>query len=273
MAFQSEFWTTLWEMKLEEKSQILAVADKKFEGEVKFGKKVTMRVYDTSADIIDYLTETLTFEDLTPSTVELEITEAKAFAFSVSEIDKVQSDPDMASKFLINQINKMEKLIDAFIISKKSLIVSNIVDQSLVELDENNVVSVFAKLRTILNEANVSKVGRFVLVDHTTAEKISLAQELKIVSSNGNKEIAGTEVSNICGFDILTSSSVLPVAGVLSLVAGVKDDTFKYAGQISQIETVKIPGKFSENIQGLYVFGANIFNEAKGAILKVKAYA
>ena len=273
MGFQREFWVENYEMRLEEMSQILAVTDRQFEGTIAKGKTVTMNTYDTASPIRDYVEGVeLISDNLKPGFKELSITESKYFNFNVQDIDKVQSNSNMAGIFLNNQVQDMEKAIDAFIISKSVAIVSNIVDKSTVILDPMNVVSVFNELRTKLNKANVSKTGRFVYVDHDTNAVITLAQEQKIVPTSSNKKIGDTEVANICGFDIIVSNAVLPVAGVITLVAGVKNDTFKFAGQITEIESYRSHKQFADEVRGLYTFGADIFTEKKGAKLLVSAY-
>ena len=272
MGINKEVWSTMAEAKLFAATKLLGVSNRKFEGEVKSGKTVNVYTYG-DVSVSDY-NEALgvSFQNLKPSTVSMSIDKTKSFAFMVNDLDLIQNSPDSISEFTQNAVKEVAIQIDGDLLDLcKTKIVTNVVNMSTVKLDKDNIVSMFEEINIALDGADAGK-DRFVYVDGRT---MSILRQSNLLNSlKVDDGIAGPKNVYKFGDDIevLESSLVKPIAGVLTIIAGTKD-LINAAVQVEDIRSSELENHFATGVKGLFAYGCEIFNEKKGVKLLFKDYA
>lgn len=88
--FKQTFWSKYIQTELKKAAVLVANCNQEFEGEVKYGNKVKILGVGKPT-IVDYTGSDIDIEKVPDNSVMLEITQSKAFAFEVDDVDKAQS--------------------------------------------------------------------------------------------------------------------------------------------------------------------------------------
>ena len=106
MGINKELWSTLAEVELFEKTPLVTVANRKFEGELQKGKTVNVYTYSIDEEIDStYDGDTaVDFKRLKPATKSLSVDQIRSFGFRVENMDLIQNSPDSVGMFLESAI-------------------------------------------------------------------------------------------------------------------------------------------------------------------------
>lgn len=275
MAIDKEIWSTIAEANLFEKTPLIRVANRDFEGDLQRGKTVNVYNYPlTGLGSSDYDGDTpVDFTRLKPSVKQLIVDQAKSFGFRVDNIDLIQNSPDSIQKFLEGELYTHSKEIDGFLLNLCKTKIVNKIDFSAVKLSKENIVSILEEINIALDEKGASD-NRFVYVDSRTLSILRQANLINVTKAEdgvvGPKEVFyfGDKI------EIISSSLIKPESnGTLEIIAGTKD-MINFVSQIENIKDTELTavGLDATGILGVYTYGAEIFNIDKGVKLIVKDY-
>jgi hypothetical protein len=134
-----------------------------------------------------------------------------------------------------------------------------------IEINSANIDTYLVKLARMLDDNNVPRAGRFVVMPPFMHEDLVLAN---LVAATDNKDlIANGLVGRYAGFDLKISNNVPNTTKTkYACIAGVPQ-AISFASQIAEIESLRLEGSFSTAIRGLYLYGAEVLKPAALACL------
>lgn len=275
MAIDKEIWSTIAEANLFEKTPLIRVANRDFEGDLQRGKTVNVYNYPlTGLGSSDYDGDTpVDFTRLKPSVKQLTVDQSKSFGFRVDNIDLIQNSPNSIQNFLEGELYTHSKEIDGFLLNLCKTKIVNKIDFSTVKLSKENIVSILEEINIALDEKGAGD-NRFVYVDSRTLSILRQANLINVTKTEdgvvGPREVLyfGDKI------EILSSSLIKPEANkTLELIAGTKD-MINFVSQIENIKDTELTavGLDATGVLGIYTYGAEIFNTDKGVKLIVKDY-
>lgn len=276
----TSFIPTLWNARLLynlEKAHVATnIVNRNYEGEIKnVGDKVKI---NTISDITirSYSAGTpITVEDLTTTGQNLEIDQAKYFAFAVEDIDATQAAGDLVDTATQRASYGLVDSADAFILGKIAAagIASNkptVGSESVpVTLTSSNVYEKIVALRTLLDKQNVPTQGRSVVVSPDVYALLLLDERFAKNDVTAGDVTLNGYVGRVAGFDVYESNNCVshtytPVGGgaavVSTIITAQHIDATTYAEQIVKTEAFRPEGKFADAVKGLHVYGAKVIN-------------
>lgn len=208
-------------------------------------------------------------QQLTDAETVLTISQQKAFAFAVEDLDVAQAAGDFEAAARSEAGYALGDTRDQYIAglyTQASASNANGSDASAVVPDAvqdggaNNIFNEIEDCGTLLNDSKVPKQGRFMIVPPWVSAMIS--KDLKL-SGAAAGPIAGGAILNgfvtrIAGFDILESLNVPNTAGTLYKVLFGTNQAITFADQIVKVEAIRDPDQFRDVVRGLDVYGAKV---------------
>lgn len=275
MGINKEIWSTYAEERLFEKTPLVSVANRKFEGEAKSGSAVNVYTYPlTGEEVKSYNPdEGVDFTRQKPGIKKLLINELDSFAFRVENIDLVQNSNDSINEFLENHLSSHAKKIDNYLINLCYNKIENVIDMKDIKLNKDNIVSVLEEINIQLDDQNASD-NRFVYLDGRSLSILRQANLVSVFKFEDN--IAGPREVIKFGdrITILSSNGIKAKDGTIKIIGGTYD-LINFVSQIEDIKDVDLAasGHFAHGVMGLYSYGAEVFTKEKGVILEVKDYS
>lgn len=263
------FIPTLWSARLLanlDKAHVFAnIVNRDYEGEIKqLGDSVKINQMGnvtigdyTGADIADA-------EDLTSTQKELKIDQAKYFNFQVDDIDKAQANVTLMDKGMQRASYALSEEVDKAIAEKYVEAGSQIgTDELPVALTAENVYDQMVDLGVALDEKNVGRQGRFVVVP---AFVHGLLQKSDAFVSANNEVAQNGLVGKVAGFEVYVSNNVAKVGDNYKIMAGTPE-AITFAEQILEVEAYRPEKRFSDAIKGLHVYGIAVTQPDALAVL------
>jgi len=286
----------VWAGKLIERwynaSVIAAITSTDYEGLIKsYGDTVKIRS-EPLISVTDYdVGEALSYEVPGETVVDLSIDKAKAWAFTIDDIDAHQSDLNLMSIFADAASEQLKVVVDADVLLQMSDTaaatnkgatagaISGGIDLGVTTFPagtatSNEIVSLILGMGQALDEQNAPETGRWVVLPawaiqqlKTPEAGVSLASSALVGANtmgDGVSILRNGKVGTIDRFTIY-SSNQLPkfgdtglnttlAAGESLIYAGVPSSC-AFASQIVKNETLPNPDSFGELMRGLQVFG------------------
>lgn len=250
--FVPTVWSTRTKKHLDEALVFGNIVNTEYEGDIK-NVGDTVKIGQVGAvTISDYTAGSLAApEALTATTVSLVVDKAKAFNFSVDDIESHQSIINMVDAGVQRAAYGLALAVDTDIAAE----VENAgikVDSSATpaQLTVANMYDSIVDLAVKLDEANVSPVNRFLVLP--SAAFGLLAKDARFTRSDST--LANGFEGKVAGFDLYKSNNVKK-AGTKFSVLGGSTDAIAYVGQISKMEQYRPEGGFSDAVKGLCVYG------------------
>ncbi|MGV2640602.1 P22 coat protein - protein 5 domain protein [Clostridium perfringens] len=223
---------------------------KKFGDTVKINQMGDVTVKDYKGGVIEDP------EELNSNQTILTIDQAKYFNFKVDDVDKAQANVTLVDKGMGRASYAVQDVIDKFIaalVKDAKIKVGN--TSKPVEITVANAYDTLVDLGVELDNKNVQRVGRFVILPPFYLGLLSkdprFTKDFKILE---NGVVDGATVS---GFKIMMSNNVPFSANNYSIMAGI-DMAISFAGQVTEVEAYRPEKSFSDAMKGLYVFGAKV---------------
>ncbi|MCO7225925.1 hypothetical protein [Pleionea sp. CnH1-48] len=285
----SKFIPQLWSGKLVTKfydrTIFGSIASTDYEGEISgYGDKVFIR---TTADIVikDYrIGQTLDYETPESPNIELNIDQAKYFAYKCDDIHRHQADINLLDNWAGDASEQMKIAIDKDILAyvptevhahnsgNSAGRISGNVEMgamdgsgaSAVQLTKDNIVEKIIDMGLLLDEQSVPESGRWLVLPAWACALIKKS-ELKDASLTGDRvSIARNgRVGMIDRFHLYMSNNVSSGADgsvtVFDLIAGHKAG-LTFASQMTNMESLKNPNSFGQLVRGLNVYGRKVLN-------------
>ncbi len=272
------FIPTIWSARLLnhlDKSHVyLNLLNRDYEGEIKnFGDTVKInQVGDVS--IKDYTkgTDIDAPEDITGEQQELKIDQAKYFNFAVDDVDNAQTNPKLMDKAMQRAAYAMNDVVDAF---AANLLAINVHADNAIGTNEAPIVPTKADaydylvdLNTKLTEANVAKMGRWVVIPAFYHGLLLKDDRFVGNGTDYNQAILeGGEVGKAAGFTVYVSNNVPNTEGAKYKVIAGTTEAGSYAEQILNTEAYRPEKRFSDAVKGLHTYGAKVLQSKCIAVL------
>ena len=272
------FIPTIWSARLLnhlDKSHVyLNLLNRDYEGEIKnFGDTVKInQVGDVS--IKDYTkgTDIDAPEDITGEQQELKIDQAKYFNFAVDDVDNAQTNPKLMDKAMQRAAYAMNDVVDAF---AANLLAINVHADNAIGTNEAPIVPTKADaydylvdLNTKLTEANVAKMGRWVVIPAFYHGLLLKDDRFVGNGTDYNQAILeGGDVGKAAGFTVYVSNNVPHTEGTKYKVIAGTTEAGSYAEQILNTEAYRPEKRFSDAVKGLHTYGAKVLQSKCIAVL------
>ena len=171
-AFIPEIWSQKLNNMLEKECVMLQCVNRNWEGEIKNqGDKVKI-ITPASVSVSTLGSESITYDELNPTSMDLEIDQKKFFAFKINDVAAVQANSDIMEAHLKNARKAIEEVQDAYLLSQHANVDSNNIvgtDASPITLDKTTIYSKFVQLALCLknSDAVTSGVRTWVVINPT----------------------------------------------------------------------------------------------------------
>ena len=259
-AFIPEIWSAKLNTMLEKDCVMLQCVNRNYEGEIKNqGDKVKI-ITPAAVEISTLDTNSITYKELTPTSMDLVIDQKKFFAFKINDVAQVQSNADIMEAHLTNAKNAIEEVQDAYLLSMHANVDENNIvgsDSSPIALSKSTIYEQFVKLAMKLKDANAVKAGKRPWVVINPLVESYLLQSTEFIGANNvaDETLREGAIGRIAGMDVLVSTNLTAVSNKYYILAGT-NDAITFASQLSKIESLRDKDSFSDLVRGLYLYGA-----------------
>jgi len=228
--------------------------------------------------IADYTVgSTITYEVPEKANKELNIDQAKVWAFRLDDIDEVATDLPLMNKFSADAGEKLKIAIDTecLLYTKGKAAATNRgatagalsvninlgVDGTPVVITKANATDLIVDLNTVLDEANIPSENRYVVLP---AWYVAMLKKSDLKQADLTGDATGVIRTGVVGMVDRTKviqSNLLP-KGVTTTdgfycFAGTKEG-MTFATQLTKTETLRIPDSFGDYMRGLAVYGREV---------------
>ena len=261
-AGEQHFIPEIFSKKLQAKfyaNTVLAeVTTNEYEGEISGqGDKVNIRAVP-AVTVADY-TGSLSYADVTSSTIELNINKAKSYAFKVDDILRQQADIDFMNAAAEDAAQNMKIAIETDVFANVGA-GSSLTDVNSSEAGTNagNILGHILTAGRTLDENNIPETEGFMIIDPATAAIIKNS-DLKQACLTGDAEspIRNGNIGMIDRFTVYVSNN-LPSSGSVTTGLYGHPKAVAYASQMTNTETVRLESSFGDGVRGLAVYGYKV---------------
>jgi hypothetical protein len=283
----SGFIPQVWSGKLIEKlyahTYYAEIANTYYEGEIK-NKGDTVQIRTTpSITIRDYnVGGGLTYEKPTSDKVELQIDQAKYFAFEVEDVDAYQADIDLMNDWSNDGGEQMSIEIDinvnayayTEVAAENAGAAAGAKSGSLnlgatgapVALTKANIMDVIVDCATALDEQNVPHSDRYIVIPPWMNGMLKKS-DLRDASAMGDTTSVyrNGKAGMLDRFTVYVSNNLSTVVDATTtrqatnVIFGHKK-ALTFASQMTKMEDLKNPSDFGQLIRGLNVFGRKVID-------------
>jgi hypothetical protein len=209
---------------------------------------------------------TLTYSELDSAQQTLLVDQATEFHFKIDDINNAQTNPKLMDDAMDEAAYAVADTIDQFIagLFAQSGIVgttstTGTSDTNHLHVSSGNVIETLSYAGRYLDEANVPKSNRWIVIPPWLTQKLTLAEVGGIAYNAvpkvpGDTELRNGFVTRAFGFDIYESNNVYNSSAYSVMCGGGK--AIAYVGQVNTIEALRLQTTFANAARGLYVYGA-----------------
>ena len=267
-SFVPEIWSAQLLSNLHKAEVFANLCNRDYEGDIS-AKGDTVHITSISRPTIaEYVKDTTVIapETLTDAQRSLLIDQSYYFAFEVDDIDKRQAVSggalmaEAASEAAYGLADQMDLVIIAAMEAGASgTTPDNTIAAASVAADKL-AVNALVTMKTKLDESNVPKQGRWVVIP-PWFESLCLLDSRYIVmdAMSGGSGIRTGQVGRVMGFDVILSNNLTlsDTANDSTLIAG-HPMACTIAEQINSVEAYRPQGSFSDALKGLHLYGVKV---------------
>ena len=277
--FIPQIWSARLLENLNKTHVFVGLCNRNYEGEIKgYGDQVKINSIGR-VTIGDYSknTDINAPETLTDTQRILQINQGKYFNFQIDDVDKAQQNPKVMDEAMKEASYALADISDQYIASFYTEAVSEncIGSDSSAETftAATDAYNTLVKLGVKLDEANVTKSGRWVVVPAWYHALLLLDNRfVQAGTSTADNVLRNGEVGRAAGFAIYVSNNVAVTGDTGSekykVMAGY-EQTISFAEQIVEVEAYRPEKRFSDAVKGLHVYGAKVVRPDTLAVLTV----
>ena len=262
----TNFIQTIWSKKIQDdlelKCKLVDNCLREYEGDVKHARSVkilgvgepTISAYDNTKDI--------TVEAMSDRAQELVIDQQNYFAFMVDDVNQAQSVPGLPEKYQEKAVHGLAIKRDSYIASlikaaTNATTASALTKEAVKEAIDDAIVA--------LRERNFDEEG---VIEITPAVYNVFKNELITLSTNNPEYIKKGIVGVYDDFNVVMSNNMAKDSSyAYCCVRGKK--AIAFAGQINEVEALRMETRFADMIRGLDTFGAKTIDNARIQVVKV----
>lgn len=274
--FIPEIWAARLLDHLDTAHVYAALLNRDYEGEIR-DKGDTVRIQMIGdVTISDYTKNTnhAAPDELTDAQLILQITESKMFNFAVDDIDRAQqnaSTMDAGMQRAGYALNDTADTFAAALLAAGVATANEIGSTASPKADLGTLGAVYdymVDLKTLLDESNVPKEGRWCVVP-AWVEGLLLKDERFV--SFGTSENRGTAangmIGRVAGFSVAMSNNCPNTAGSDYRIIAGHSMAASYAEQIRKVEAYRPELRFADAVKGLHLYGAKVTRPNALAVL------
>jgi N4-gp56 family major capsid protein len=246
------------------------LVDRSYEGEVRFGN--TLKLNRPDSITVGNYTGTVTYQTPTSTPRTLTIDQQRYFAFKVDDISRVQANVDLVDTYSQRAAYALADSVDQYIASLYPAAGAGIATLDITTTTPK-VYEAFVELGQLLDEKNVPRQERWVVVSPKVYAALLKDQNFVRSTETGQQMILTGAVGQVAGFSVFVSNNVPVVTGATTqhkCLAGV-NMAIVFAGNVQEVESIRLPNEFATGVRGLYVFGASVVEPDALAVLDVRA--
>lgn len=234
------------------------VTTNEYEGEISgLGNKVNIRSVP-AVTVADY-TGSLSYADVTSSTIELNIDKAKSYAFKVDDILREQADIDFMNEASKDAAQNMKIEIEQDVFANVAAS-SSITDVNATpsNITTSNVLGFILEAGQNLDENNIPEEDRFMIINPAVASVLKQS-ELRQAYLTGDSvsPLRNGFIGMVDRFKMYVSNNLSTSAGVSSGLYG-HPKAIAYASQFTNTESVRLESSFGDGVRGLAVYGYKV---------------
>ena len=273
-----EIWASRTIVKFYDATVFAAISNSDYEGLISdMGDTVHIRtVPDIS--ISDYSAGmTLTYEKPVSTVVDLLIDKGHYYAFSINDVEKIQSDMNYVEDWSADAGEQLADTIDTAILAAiysdvhasnagaTAGAVTSSIDLGAAtvyeSVDKTNILDYIVDMGTVLDEQNVPSTGRWLVLPPIFAGMIKKS-DLKdaALAGDATSVIRNGKLGTIDRFMIYSSNNIATgtdTVTVYNIIFG-HPSALTFASQLVKNETLKNPNDFGDLLRGLQVYGYRV---------------
>lgn len=277
------FIQTIWSEKiqrdLEESCKLVKDCTRKYEGDCEYAKTVKiLGVGDPT--VAPYIGQDINIEEMTDKGQDLVIDVQNYFAFEVKDVDKAQSVPGLPEEYQRKAKNKLvlkrEKFIGALVAGKAQATVDEYAKNTTYKEGAVNIVVATNKTKaaikiavdeaiTILKENNFEDAG---VIEIGPRDYRLFKDELVELKTNNDELIRRGVVGQYDNYDVKETNNIYKDENYAYAIVRSRD-AIAFAGQINEVEALRMQTRFSDMIRGLDTFGAKIIAQEQLVCVKI----
>lgn len=281
------FIQTVWSEKiqrdLEESCKLVKDCTRKYEGDCQYAK--TVKILGVGDPTVGpYVGQDIDIEKLEDKGQDLIIDVQNYFAFEVEDVDKAQSVPGLPEEFQRKAKNKLvlrrEKFIGALVAGKAQATVDEKAGNSTYKTGAENIITASNKTKAAikiaideaivtLRENNFEDAG---VIEIGPRDYRLFKDELIELKTNNDELLRRGVVGMYDGYEVKETNNIYKDASHSYAIVRSKD-AIAFAGQINEVEALRMERRFSDMIRGLDTFGAKIIAQEQLVCVKIPVQA
>ena len=256
--FIPEVFSRKLQAKFYSQTVLSEVTTNEYEGEISgLGNKVNIRTVP-AVSVADY-SGSISYSDVTSSTIELNIDKAKSYAFKVDDILREQADIDFMNEAANDAAQNMKIAIEqdvfANVAAGSSLTDINATPSNITAA---NVLGHILDAGQQLDENNIPEEGRFMIINPAVATLLKQSELRQAYLTGDNvSPLRNGFIGTVDRFNMYVSNNLRTTSGVTSGLYG-HPKAIAYASQMTNTETVRLESSFGDGVRGLSVYGYKV---------------
>jgi hypothetical protein len=258
--FKPELWSKLLLRDIMNYGVMLDCVNRNYEGEIKNqGDTVHIqKIGDITINTHDE-SKAMTHQNIAGTTQVLKIDQAKDFMFLVSDIDKVQANVELMTKYTNKAKKNVVNVKDAYLHALGIAAATNDLGTKAVTPENiyGTLVDMFAELAraNAIGADGKGEDGKrpYIVLPPEVVAVIKKSPEASHATTLGDDTVRKGAIMQYAGFDIKQSTNV-GADGTFNILAGTTEG-ITYAEQITKVESLKDKDYFGDFVRGLYLYG------------------
>jgi hypothetical protein len=256
--FIPEVFSRKLQAKFYSQTMLSEVTTNEYEGEISgLGNKVNIRTVP-AVSVADY-SGSISYSDVTSSTIELNIDKAKSYAFKVDDILKEQADIDFLNEAAGDAAQNMKIAIEQDVFANVAAGSSlTDINGTPANITSANVLGHILDAGQQLDENNIPEEGRFMIINPAVATLLKQSELRQAYLTGDNvSPLRNGFIGTVDRFNMYVSNNLSTTSGVTSGLYG-HPKAIAYASQMTNTETVRLESSFGDGVRGLAVYGYKV---------------
>ena len=256
--FIPEVFSRKLQAKFYAQTMLSEVTTNEYEGEISgLGNKVNIRTVP-AVSVADY-DGSISYSDVTSSTIELNIDKAKSYAFKVDDILKEQADIDFLNEAAGDAAQNMKIAIEQDVFANVAAGSSlTDINGTPANITSANVLGHILDAGQQLDENNIPEEGRFMIINPAVATLLKQSELRQAYLTGDNvSPLRNGFIGTVDRFNMYVSNNLSTTSGVTSGLYG-HPKAIAYASQMTNTETVRLESSFGDGVRGLAVYGYKV---------------
>lgn len=268
--FKPQIWSRELLFSLKKQLMGLNLVNRNYQGDITRDGDTVKITTPSGITVADYTGSNITFQTIESTQQSLLIDQAKAFGFTVDDVDQAQANVDLMQAYMVEAAFSLANVADQFIMSSYTeAAAANVIATG--GFTSSNAYSQLTEAGKLLSEANVPSQGRYAVVDPAGIKALSLDPAFQRASDLGDAISREGFMGRAAGFDVFMSNNI-PVdeSDVKHYLYG-HPMAITFADQILRTEAGRHEAKFGDFVKGLHVYGKKVTRPTALGTIEVSA--